>query len=269
MIFGKEGEMIVKKYAAYLLSALTAVSLTACGGQQSTTTAASSPAAQTEQAESEASVQESGSAQESQSIAGDSSAQADASAAQSGGNILIAYFSVPETDGVDTVAGASRVVVDGEVLGNCQYVAQLIQEQTGGDLFRIETVQEYPGSHDPLLEYAYTEKAEGARPELASQIENPDSYDVIFLGYPNWNADLPMPLYTFLEQNDFSGKTIIPFTTHGGSGLSRTVQTIQELQPDATVVEDGLSISRNSVPDAEGAVTEWISGLDVPLLVTQ
>ena len=127
----------------------------------------------------------------------------------------------------------------------------------------IETVQEYPGSHDPLLEYAYTEKAEGARPELASQIENPDSFDVIFLGYPNWNADLPMPLYTFLEQNDFSGKTIIPFTTHGGSGLSRTVQTIQELQPDATVVEDGLSISRNSVPDAEGAVTEWISGLDV------
>lgn len=178
----------MKKYAAYLLSALTAVSLTACGGQQSTTTAASSPAVQTEQAESEASVQETGSAQESQSMAGDSSAQADASDAQSGGNILIAYFSVPETDGVDTVAGASRVVVDGEVLGNCQYVAQLIQEQTGGDLFRIETVQEYPGSHDPLLEYAYTEKAEGARPDLASQIENPDSYDVIFLGYPNWLA---------------------------------------------------------------------------------
>ena len=68
------------------------------------------------------------------------------------GNVLIAYFSVPETDGVDTVAGASRIVVDGEVLGNNQYVAQLIHEEIGGDLFRIETVQEYPGTHEALLE---------------------------------------------------------------------------------------------------------------------
>ena len=80
---------------------------------------------------------------------------------------------------------------------------------------------------------------------------------MIFLGYPNWNADLPMPLYTFLEEYDFSGKTIIPFTTHGGSGFSRTIQTIQELQPD------GLSISRNSVPDAQADVTEWIAGLNL------
>lgn len=111
------------------------------------------------------------------------------------------------------------MVVDGEVLGNNQYIAQLIQQEVGGDLFRIETVQEYPGSHEPLLEFAYNELSENARPELATQIENLDSYSVIFLGYPNWNADLPMPLYTFLEQYDFSGKTIIPFTTHGGSGF--------------------------------------------------
>ena len=84
---------------------------------------------------------------------------------------------------------------------------------------------------------------------------------MVFLGYPNWNADLPMPLYTFLEQTDLSGKTIIPFVTHGGSGFSRTVQTIQELQPDATVVEDGLSLSRNSVPDAAAEVEAWVSGL--------
>ena len=190
---------------------------------------------------------------------GSDSEQGDSAAASS--NILIAYFSVPETDGVDAVAGASRVVVDGEVLGNTQYIAQLIQQQTGGDLFRIETVQEYPGSHDPLLEFAYNERAEGARPELAAQMENLDSYDIIFLGYPNWNADLPMPLYTLLEQTDLSGKTIVPFTTHGGSGFSRTIQTIQELQPNATVISDGLSISRNSVAQAEGDVASWVSGL--------
>lgn len=159
------------------------------------------------------------------------------------------------------MASASRVVVDGEVLGNNQYIAQLIQQETGGDLFRIETVQEYPGTHDELLEFAWNERAEDARPELATQIENPDSYDAIFLGYPNWSADLPMPLYTFLEEYDFSGKTIIPFTTQGGSSFSRTIQTIQELQPDAVVIEDGLSISRNSVPDVQADVTEWIAGL--------
>ena len=160
-----------------------------------------------------------------------------------------------------TVAGASRVAVDGEVLGNNQYIAQIIQRETGGDLFSIETVQEYPTTHEPLLDFAYEEKAENARPKLATQIENPDSYDVIFLGFPNWNADLPMPLYTFLEEYDFSGKTIIPFTTHGGSGFSRTIQTIAELQPDAEVITDGLSISRNSVSGAESEVIDWVSGL--------
>ena len=183
--------------------------------------------------------------------------------AASGSNILIAYFSVPETDGTDAVAGASRVVIGGEVLGNTQYLAQLIQEETGGDLFRIETVQEYPGSHDPLLEFAYNERAENARPELATQIENLDNYDVIFLGYPNWNSDLPMPLYTFLESYDFSGKTIIPFTSHGGSGFSGTIGTISELQPGATVLDNGLSVSRNHAADAQSDLADWISSLNI------
>lgn len=206
---------------------------------------------------------------------GGSDAPADTFSAAGGGNtvsedrelsqeresILIAYFSVMETDGVDTVSGASRVAVDGEVLGNNQYIAQLIKEQVGGDLFPIETVQEYPTTHEPLLDFAYEEKADNARPELATHIEDPDSYDVIFLGFPNWNADLPMPLYTFLEEYDFGGKTIIPFTTHGGSGFSRTIQTIAELQPDATVITEGLSISRNNVLGANSEVADWVNGL--------
>lgn len=242
----------MKKFTAILLSAMLALSLAACGNEQEPdNTTPPMTESQTDSAP-ETTPETDNSAEGSE--------QAEAPAA-SGENILIAYFSVPETDGVDTVAGASRVVVDGEVLGNNQYIAQLIQQEIGGDLFRIETVQEYPGSHDPLLEFAYEERAEDARPELSTQIENLDSYDTIFLGYPNWNADLPMPLYTFLEEYDFSGKTIIPFTTHGGSGFSRTISTIAELQPGATVMEDGLSISRNSVPDAQSDVTDWIAGL--------
>lgn len=222
-----------RKATAMMLCAIAAFSLAACGNQQ----AEEQTAAQTE--------------------------ASTAAETEGSRNILIAYFSVPETDGVDTVAGASRVAVDGEVLGNNEFIAQLIQQETGGDLFAIETVQEYPGTHDDLLEFAYNELTEDARPELSTQIENLDTYDTIFLGYPNWNADLPMPLYTFLEEYDLSGKTIIPFTTHGGSGFAGTIGTIEQLQPDATVVQEGLSISRNSVPDAQSDVADWISGLNL------
>lgn len=185
---------------------------------------------------------------------------ASAAASSAGSNVLVAYFSVMETDGVDTLAGASRVVVDDQPIGNTEYVAQLIAQETNGDVARIETVQEYPTTHDPLLEFAYEEKAQNARPELVS-VPDVAAYDTIFLGYPNWNADLPMPMYTLLEQVDMSGKTIVPFTTHGGSGFSRTVGTIQELQPNATVSSDGLSISRNNVAECEIEVSERLVGL--------
>ena len=178
-------------------------------------------------------------------------------------NILITYFSVPETDDSDTSGSASRVATSDGVVGNTQYIASIIQEETGGNLFRIETVDEYPTTHDPLLDYAYEERSNEERPELKSEIDNIDQYDTIFIGYPNWNADLPMPLYTFLEQYDLSNKTIIPFTTHGGSGFSSTIETIAKLQPNATIVSNGLSISRNDVALAGDSVKEWLSDLNL------
>lgn len=176
-------------------------------------------------------------------------------------DILIAYFTVPETDGVDTVSGASRVATKDGVQGNTEFIANEIQKNLGGDLFEIKTVKKYPGTHDPLLEDAYKEKSDDARPKLATKIENLDQYDYIFIGYPNWNSDLPMPLYTFLEQYDFSGKTIIPFVTHGGSGFSDTIETIKKLEPKADVVESGLSISRDDVADAQDEVKTWTDAL--------
>ena len=250
----------MKKITAILLSAMLVLSLATCGNNNQNTdedTSAGTAAPVTEPADSSTENTTKPAEDETESTGTSDTTETGNS------NILVAYFSVMETDGVDTVAGASRVVVNGEVLGNNEYIAQIIQRETGGDLFSIETVQDYPTTHDPLLEFAYNEKADNARPELATQIENLDSYDVIFLGYPNWNADLPMPLYTFLEEYDFSGKTIIPFTTHGGSGFSRTIQTISDLQPNATVVSDGLSISRNSVSGAESDVVDWVNGLNL------
>ena len=199
------------------------------------------------------------------------SAAPDQSEAQSpepapAGSVLIAYFTMPEdveTDGVDAIAGASIVVSEGEKLGNTEYVTRLIQQTVGGELFRIGTVQPYPLDHDPLVDQASEEKAASARPELSAHVENMEQYDTILLGYPNWWGDLPMPVYAFLEEYDFTGKTIIPFVTHGGSGFSNTVGTISALQPGATVSEDTLSIARGDVVNCEKNVIDWVKGLDL------
>lgn len=181
-------------------------------------------------------------------------------------NVLIAYFTLSEdvnTEGVDAISGASIIMRDGMKLGSCEFVAKAVQEIIGGDLFQIETVQQYPLEHDPLVDQAADEKAQESRPELAVQLENIDQYDTIILGYPNWWADLPMPVYTFLEEYDFTGKTIIPFVTHGGSGFSNTIGTIAALQPGATVSEDTLSIARGDVVNCEETVIDWAKGLDL------
>lgn len=183
-------------------------------------------------------------------------------------NVLIAYFTVPEdvsTSGNDAVAGASIVVKNSEKMGNTEYVARLVQEVTGGHLFQIETKDAYPLEHDTLVDQAADEQDNNLRPELSSHVENFEKYDTVILGFPNWWADLPMPVYSFLEEYDFGTKTIIPFVTHGGSGFSNTVNTISKLQPDANVSSNTLSLSRENVADSEGEVKEWAEslGLDI------
>lgn len=185
----------------------------------------------------------------------------ESSLAGEGNNILICYFSFPETDSTDASSGASRVVINGEMKGAMQYMAEIIADSTGGDLFRIETVQEYPGTHEPLVDQAADEKADSARPELLTHIENLDAYDTIFIGYPNWWADMPMSLYTFLEEYDFSGKKIIPFNSHGGSRFSNTIETIASYELNAEVITDGFTVSRDDVTDVESDLVEWIHNL--------
>ncbi len=189
---------------------------------------------------------------------------ANAAAQTATGKPLIVYFSMPETDKPDNMTREednSVVVIDGKVLGNTQYVALLIQKMTGGDIFRIEPETPYPTDHDTLVDLADEEQERRARPAIAGKVQNLDSYDTVFIGYPNWWGDMPMILYTFLEQYDLSGKTVIPFNTHGGSGFSRTISTIAELQPKTTVVRNGFTVSRNSVDRAEPDVAEWLAEL--------
>ena len=131
----------------------------------------------------------------------------------------------------------------------------------GGILFSIRTSVVYPADGGELIDYAAQEQEENARPELTTHIENLDGYDTIFIGYPNWWGDLPMAVYSFFDEYDFSGKTIIPFNVHNGSRFSRTIQTIQELEPDATVLEDGFTVSEQTVAEAAEDVAAWLEDL--------
>lgn len=142
-------------------------------------------------------------------------------------------------------------------------MARLIQQTVGGDLFRIENVQDYPLKHDKLVDFAAEEQKDNARPELSSHVEDFSRYEYVFLGYPNWWGDMPQPVYTFLEEYDFGAKNIIPFITHGGSGASQTIRTISEIQPGALMRDNALILSRNDVADSEQTVTEWAEGLEI------
>ena len=174
------------------------------------------------------------------------------------------YFSVPETESTEDMNQEeenSTVVADGEVLGNTQYVAYQIQQNTGADIFRIEPETPYPMDHAELEEVATKEVNEDARPAILKKIENIEQYQTIFVGYPNWYGDMPRILYTFFEEYELSGKTIVPFVTSGASGFSNTISTIEELEPDAEVITDGLSILRNDVEDAAPEIEDWLSAL--------
>ena len=177
------------------------------------------------------------------------------------GNILIAYFTADENREVDAVTSASLTTVDGTEKGRVRAVADMIAAETGGTLFSIQTSARYPSDGGELIDYAAEEQDQNARPELISQIENLEEYDIIFIGYPTWWYDMPQVLYSFFDTYDFSGKTIIPFNVHNGSRFSGTISTIQELEPDAVVIEDGFTVSEKTVVDAGADVTEWLRNL--------
>lgn len=179
-----------------------------------------------------------------------------------GSNILVAYFSrVGNTvweDGVDAVTSASLNVENDEFVGNAEYLARMAQEATGGDLFLIQTEETYPSDYRETTNVASVEQADNARPALTSHVENMDQYDTIVLIYPNWWGTLPQPLFTFLEEYDFSGKTILPLCTHEGSRMGSSERAIAEICPDAILL-DGLAVRGANASSAQSDVETWIN----------
>jgi flavodoxin len=192
------------------------------------------------------------------------------------GNVLIVYFThegntnfIGRRSDIDAITSASvqrrgnrfpPQFYNGQRMGNTQIIAKYISEYTGGGLFAIQTVNPYPVDAYETLDTAQIERSNNSRPKLFTHVEDMDRYDTIYLGFPIWWGTFPMPVFTFLEEYDFTGKAIIPFSTHDGSGLGNGKRDIQTLCPDAIVL-DGLATRYDRVANAEADVKKWLNGL--------
>lgn len=175
---------------------------------------------------------------------------------QENSSVLIAYFSrAGENYGVGTVEK-----------GNTRILAEVIESSLdNADMFEIASVNPYPDNYDEATEIARQEQKENARPELTGSVENFDKYDTVFIGYPIWYSDMPMPVYTFLESYDFTGKTVVPFCTHAGSGLASTAQTLENILDGATVLP-GLAVkgvdAQNNKQQVDKTVKAWLNEMN-------
>ncbi len=142
-------------------------------------------------------------------------------------------------------------------VGNTEKAAEMIAEITGADLFKIEQKVPYSADYHTCVDEAREDYRKNARPELVSLPESIDDYDEIYLGYPNYCGTMPMAVYTFLEAFDFSGKTIHPFCTHEGSGLSNTEHDIKSTAKGAAV-KKGLALNGSRIDSAKPTIEKWI-----------
>ena len=142
-------------------------------------------------------------------------------------------------------------------VGNTEIAAKMLQNLTGADLFKIEPVVPYAEDYSECIEQAKNDLQNGARPALKAYPDNLEQYDTIYLGYPNYWGTMPVAVFSILEKYDLSGKTILPFCTHEGSGMGRSEADLKRLCPGA-VIQKGLAIRGASVSGARHEIEEWI-----------
>ena len=175
------------------------------------------------------------------------------------GKTLVVYFHGPMPDGVDGSTGATPVV---NGMSATQYVAQQIVDLTGADVHHITVADNhYPKVYEELATFARSEKEAGTHPVLTSQLTNLSEYKNVIIGTPVWWYTLPMPIHSFLDAYDLSGKNVMVFTTHEGSGLADAIERIKEQEPNATVSTTGFHSRGNSVASQGDAIKNWLTGL--------
>lgn len=231
----------MRKWTSLLLALAMTLSLAACGnsGTQENTSEPPASVSGSTAEETPAPTDTETPAEEPTEAPAEETAESETSTTGDSSSVLIAYFSWS---------------------GNTEQVAQIIQQETGGDLFEIAPATPYTDDYNELLDIAQQEQSGNARPELAGQVENWEQYDTIFVGYPNWWSDAPMAIYTFVESYDWDGKTLVPFNTSASGGFGRSLSGLEESASGAAVLE-GISFTERTLGDAQSEVTAWLDEL--------
>ena len=252
----------IRKNIALILSAMLMISLVGCGSSESVSEETDSQTQEQdtvkEEEQTAAAVTDESTSESEDPQINDTSDSVEADEASGGSGALVVYFS---RTGEQYTVG----VID---KGNTAIVAEMIAEETGADLFEVLPVDDhYPMTYDELTDVAKQEQNDNARPEYAGEVPDLSSYDTIYIGAPVWWGDWPMIMYTFFEQNaeGLSGKKLVPFSTHEGSGLSGFDRKLESVCPNSTIL-DGLAIRGNDCQNKQDSVrsevSEWISGLE-------
>ncbi len=253
----------MKKWSAFLLSAAIVLTVAGCGG-----TVEQPRVADQSTAENEVPPADHSEGPSSTPSSAGTTADGDQTPEPETSHILIAYFTWadntvvedPSTVDVDATTSASVLAP-----GNAAKIAGWIQQEVGGDLFSIVVSEPYSSDYDECLDRAADEKADNARPALVDHVDGMENYDIVFLGFPNWWYTLPMAVLSFVEEYDFSGKTIVPFCTHGTGGLASTIQDLTAALPDDVTILDPIGVYRPEVDNSRPVVQKWVAGLDLDI----
>lgn len=166
-----------------------------------------------------------------------------------------AFAAAPDSD------GKKPLVVFFSRSGNTEAVADILHKLIGGELMQIKTVKPYPANYEECTEVAKREQQENARPAIENKI-NADDYGIIFLGFPNWWSSMPMPVWTFIEENKLNGKTIAPFMTHGGGGIGHAISDLKKLCPKSNILP-AFSVSGTKAKTSQAEVEKWLKDLNL------
>lgn len=161
-----------------------------------------------------------------------------------------------ENYGADAVSSASIIKP-----GNAAMMADWISQETGGTTFSIVAEEPYPSDYNECMDRASEEKAEDARPALSTHVDNFEDYETIFIGFPNWWSSLPMPVLSFVEEYDFSGKTVVPFCTHGTGGIAATVRELENALPQTATILNPIGVYRAEILQAQPKIQSWLQEL--------
>jgi flavodoxin len=179
------------------------------------------------------------------------------------------------TENKDNPTGKNVLIVYLSRTKNTKAIAEIIQRTVGGKLVSLEPEKPYPENYQAIVDQVAKENNSGYLPPLKTKIDSIQKYDLIFIGFPTWGMQLPPPMKSFLKQYDLKGKTLIPFNTNAGYGIGSTMQTVKEMAPSSTILEefstqggkerDGIFFVMEGEKEkqAQAEIREWLKKIEI------